>query len=717
MNTNFRVIYQQDNMDCGTACVQMILHHYNSEFSIHKLKDLTDKGKQGTSALGIKRCLESLNFDCLVIDADNAVWTDSAMTYPAIAHLNVHNGKHYVVVYGYQDNKLFIADPDDGKYNMSIETFSAVWSRTLFVPSPGRHYKPIKEKVQGLMSFVPKIIQYKKFVVFSIIASLLIMGLSIGSSYYFQGIIDSIIPANNISMLNIISFGLMISYVLRVIFGYIRNYLLFILGQKLSRDIILNYFKHVLKLPISFFESRQSGEIISRFLDAHTIIDALANTSLTLLLDSLMVIVVGTVLLLQHNVLFGVTLVTLPLYIGTIILFIIKLDKSNEEEMESAAVLNSSIIESLNGIETIKSYNSEKVIYQRVVGEFEDLMIKTLTTMTLDNMQGAIKTGTQLVGNALVLWLGAYYVMSGEMSIGALITYNALLVFFTEPLESVINLQVQIQKAQVASRRMNDILSIEVEGNISNDTVEIEEMGEADLKFDDVYFSYGLGELILRGITCEIKVGDKIALVGESGSGKSTLAKMLVRFYAPSMGNIYFGKHDINTIDVHILRHNIVYVPQDSFFLAGTIRDNLLFGLDYEPTQNQIEQACEVACIKSFIESLPLQYHTIVEEAGSNLSKGQKQRLAIVRALLTNSQVIIFDEATSGIDVFSEQRIMDNIIKMTERTIIFITHSLPAAKLCEKIMVMDQGDLVEEGIHEVLRYAGGTYQKLWEVIS
>ena len=712
----FKFVKQQDCKDCGVACIYMILNYYKSEIPIHKLREMTRTDKDGVSALGLKKCMEELNFECLAVQADKMVWFDKDMSYPSIAHVIIDQKyMHYVVIYDFCDDKLFIADPAKGKYKMTIDEFSSMWTGVLLIPSPNESYCVSKETVGGLLSFVPVLFKSKKLVALTITISLLLTVSSITSSYYFQGVVDKVFPNNDLNLLNIISLGLFLLYAFRVIFGYIRNYLLTILGQKIGSDVMLSYFKHVLGLSMVFFSTRRSGEIISRFLDANKIIDALTNASLSIFLDISMVLIVGTFLFLQNKILFCITLFSLPIYLTVILSFVKKYDKANEEEMSAGSLLNSSIIESLNGIETIKSYGGENLVYEKVSKEFTDFMKKSLYKVNLDNIQRSIKQLVQLFGSGFVLWCGAYYVHDGMMTVGELITYNALLVFFTNPLESIINLQVKIQTAQIASKRMNEILSIDPEDKILNKK-SFDFLFNKGISIEQLSFSYSLKDEILDNITCYIPKYNKIALVGESGSGKSTLAKLLVKFYHPSEGYIYYDNVSIDDINSRVLRKNVVYVPQDSFFFNGTILENLTFGLDYIPTEEQLWNALRMVDIHDFIGSQPFQLSTLIEEGGNNFSRGQKQRLSIARALLTSSEVIIFDESTSGLDMFSEKKIVKNLMSIENRTIILITHSLSVTKLCQQIMVMEKGKLIENGTHEELMEMNGLYKRLWYTV-
>ncbi|MFI3731172.1 peptide cleavage/export ABC transporter, partial [Vagococcus fluvialis] len=582
--------------------------------------------------------------------------------------------------------------------------------------TPSDNFVAVKEKTNGLSSFLPILLKQKGLIFNVILLSFLITLFGIVSSYYFQGVIDFFIPNSALSSLNIISIGLIVMYVFQLIFDFSRNYLLLIMGQKMSMEIMLSYFKHVLNLPMNFFSTRKSGEIISRFLDANKIIDALGSATLTIFLDLTMVITIGIVLAIQNMSLFLITLVSLPLYTVIILGFVKSYNKATEEEMQAGAQVNSSIIESLDGIETIKAYNSEEKVYQKVDEEFVSMLRKSFKTSQLDNLQQTLKTSVKLIISGIILWVGSYFVINGQISIGQLITYNALLTFFTDPLQNIINLQTKLQTARIANNRLHEVFDIEEEKRVPNKRFK-RRIFKKDITLQQVTFAYGTRSPVLKDITMTVPGGSKVALVGQSGSGKSTLAKLLVNFYQPQEGHIKYDRMDNLDIDHRYLRKHVSYVPQDSFFFSGTLLENLIFGLkpdevDFEAILN----TCEAVGILEFINQSPLRFDTLIEEGGVNLSGGQKQRLAIVRALLRKSSILILDEATSAMDPILESQVVKYILSLTNKTVIIIAHRLSIAQKCDKVFVLERGELVEEGHHDDLLLKNGVYYQLWNVV-
>ncbi|VIU33861.1 competence factor transporting ATP-binding protein/permease ComA [Streptococcus pneumoniae] len=543
-----------------------------------------------------------------------------------------------------------------------------------------------------------------------VLATLLVTVINIVGSYYLQSIIDTYVPDQMRSTLGIISIGLVIVYILQQILSYAQEYLLLVLGQRLSIDVILSYIKHVFHLPMSFFATRRTGEIVSRFTDANSIIDALASTILSIFLDVSTVVIISLVLFSQNTNLFFMTLLALPIYTVIIFAFMKPFEKMNRDTMEANAVLSSSIIEDINGIETIKSLTSESQRYQKIDKEFVDYLKKSFTYSRAESQQKALKKVAHLLLNVGILWMGAVLVMDGKMSLGQLITYNTLLVYFTNPLENIINLQTKLQTAQVANNRLNEVYLVASEFE-EKKTVEDLSLMKGEMTFKQVHYKYGYGRDVLSDINLTVPQGSKVAFVGISGSGKTTLAKMMVNFYDPSQGEISLGGVNLNQIDKKALRQYINYLPQQPYVFNGTILENLLLGAKEGTTQEDILRAVELAEIREDIERMPLNYQTELTSDGAGISGGQRQRIALARALLTDAPVLILDEATSSLDILTEKRIVDNLMAL-DKTLIFIAHRLTIAERTEKVVVLDQGKIVEEGKHADLLAQGGFYAHL-----
>ena len=705
---------QIDARDCGVAALASIAKFYGSDFSLAHLRELAKTNKEGTTALGIVKAADEMGFETRPVQADKTLFDMSDVPYPFIVHVN-KEGKlqHYYVVYQTKKDYLIIGDPDPSVKitKMSKERFFSEWTGVAIFLAPKPSYQPHKDKKNGLLSFLPLIFKQKSLITYIVLSSLLVTIINIGGSYYLQGILDEYIPNQMKSTLGIISVGLVITYILQQVMGFSRDYLLTVLSQRLSIDVILSYIRHIFELPMSFFATRRTGEIISRFTDANSIIDALASTILSLFLDVSILILVGGVLLAQNPNLFLLSLISIPIYMFIIFSFMKPFEKMNHDVMQSNSMVSSAIIEDINGIETIKSLTSEENRYQNIDSEFVDYLEKSFKLSKYSILQTSLKQGTKLVLNILILWFGAQLVMSSKISIGQLITFNTLLSYFTTPMENIINLQTKLQSAKVANNRLNEVYLVESEFQVQENPVHSHFL-MGDIEFDDLSYKYGFGRDTLTDINLTIKQGDKVSLVGVSGSGKTTLAKMIVNFFEPYKGHISINHQDIKNIDKKVLRRHINYLPQQAYIFNGSILENLTLGGNNTISQEDILRACELAEIRQDIEKMPMGYQTQLSD-GAGLSGGQKQRIALARALLTKSPVLILDEATSGLDVLTEKKVIDNLMSLTDKTILFVAHRLSIAERTNRVIVLDQGKIIEVGSHQELMQEQGFYHHLF----
>lgn len=432
-------------------------------------------------------------------------------------------------------------------------------------------------------------------------AAMLVTFISILGSYFLQILIDEYIPKKANGILPIIASGLLVVYIFNSMFVYIRDFLLIILGQRLSVEIILGYIRHIFELPMDFFVTRKTGDIVSRFNDANKIVDALASAVISIFLDVGIVLVMGGILAIQNKLLFFVTLICLPIYLIVILAFTKKFEKLNVEQMKSNATLSSSVIEDIKGIETIKALNSENNRYEKINSQFIDFLGKNLAYTKMDLLQQSLKIFVQLSLNVVILWIGAQMVIEEKFTVGQLMAYSALVAYFTGPLQNIINLQPKLQSAQVANNRLNEILFVPTEFGDSCHQLSDDQL-EGEITFKDVSYCYGYGKNVLDDINLTIKSNEKLAIVGMSGSGKSTLVKLIVNFFEPTSGIITIGRSQVKNVDKHFLRKYINYVSQEPYIFSGSIMENLTLGNKSGVSKKDISEACRLAMIADEIE-------------------------------------------------------------------------------------------------------------------
>lgn len=521
-------------------------------------------------------------------------------------------------------------------------------------------------------------------------------------------------PAINLITQNIDSISLAI--IALVIFSgllqLLRGYILSITSKKIEVPLTLDYHKHLIALPMNFFGTRKTGEVMSRFSDTSSIRSAISSTTLTIVLDSLMAIFIGAYLCSINVTLFFIALATVAVYAVTVIIYRKPIKNINHEILEKDAQVESYLKESIDGIELIKSYQLENRIIKKTAMLFNKLIDKVVKSSLINISLDAIITTITTIGTVCLFWAGTHLCFNNVIEFADLFAFYYLLSSFFTPVGNLIDLQPTFQTAIVAAERLEDVVSVEKEtlDGTTNDIL------NGDIEFNNVNFRYGFRNLILDNINISIKKGQKVALVGESGCGKTTVAKLLMSFYQPESGEIKMNGKNISDIPKNVIRNSISYVPQNSFFFTDTIKNNLKYGNE-NATDDEIKDICVKCYADNFISEMPCEYNTMLEENATNLSSGQKQRLAIARALLKKPDILIIDEATGNLDAITENNIINTINSATENTTcLIIAHRLTTIKNCDNILFMNNGKIAEQGTHDELMSKNGLYKKYYNAV-
>ena len=704
---------QHDASDCAAAVVSTVLLRYKKESTIMKIREIIGTDAYGTTVKGIMDGLEKLHFNAKAIRTTPEELTPD-LTYPAIAQIRTEEGlNHFVVIHKVtRAGKLIIADPSSGIERKGKEDFAKQFSGVMIFMIPTSEFELMKIKDKGMFElFVKLIVPQKKLMAVIILASVLLTALGIFSSFFSKIIMDEIIPyqLKNSLYVFLVVFAL-VSLVQNLVSTF-RQYILLFLSRKIDIPVMMGYYNHIIRLPYSFFGSRKVGDIITRFQDANTIKDIFTSVSLSLGLDIMLALFSSILLWYLNAKLFFILLIMVIINIALIYFFKKPYRKINYEQMEAGAMLNAQLIESIQNIETVKAHANETEQIHQLENRFVHALKIGYKEGILQNAQGFFSNFVNSLGNVLMLGIGALMIIDGEMSIGDLLVFQTLSQFFIEPVQNLVGLQITFQEAQVAMNRLSEIMSLEREDVNKEDRIKEIDL-KTDLMFKNVTFGYGSRPPVLKDFNLHINQGEKIALVGESGAGKSTIARLLLQFISPQSGKVMFGDYQLQDIDHYYLRQKIAYIPQKIDLFTGTIIDNLKIS-NPEATYEEIVAACQQAGADTFIERLQNRYHSIIEEGGSNLSGGERQRLAIARALLAKSDLYIFDEATSHLDSFSEQKIQEIIFnRIKGKTTIIIAHRLSTILNCDQIHFIEDGQIIESGDHETLMERNGQYAKL-----
>lgn len=730
----YTFVKQQDATDCASACLAMVCLHYKKETTITRLRDMMGTDLKGTNLIGLSKCAEELGFVSQAVRVDKEGFL-SKYTLPAIANVITKEGlRHFVVVFKITEKYVVIGDPAKDLMRMETDEFYKNFTGAMLILKPNQEFVTGKIKEGKIFDrFLRLLLPQKKLFAYSILASVLLTVLGIVSSLFNKILMDEVLPykLENTLLLVLIIFAAIA--ITQAVIDFVRNWMMIYLSQRIDIPLMLGYFEHIYKLPMKFFATRKTGDIITRFSDAFTIKDIFTNIALTLIMDIAMALVTGVILFKMNPSLFGIILFMTIISILLVLIFKQPYKKINEEQMQQGAVLNSQIIEGLRAVETIKGNANEETELENIEKEYIKSLRISMKEGMLSNVQGAISNLVSTVGNLVLMYVGIMQVIDSNITLGSLMSFMTLSGYFMDPVGRLVSLQLQIQEANISMKRMSEILDYEQEqvvteeqeeslGNmllgqqVSSDKMyQTLEKADGDIEVKNVTFRYGNRKPVLKDVSFMIPKGKKVALVGASGSGKSTIAKLLLKYYEPESGEILLDGVNIREYNNQSVRRAISYVPQTIELFSKSIYDNIRVS-QMNATLEEVKEAAKAADAHDFIKKLPMQYYSYLEEAGNGLSGGEKQRIALARAFLKNNQFYILDESTSNLDFGTENIIFDMIYnKFKNKSMLIIAHRLATVKNCDEIIVLDKGEIVESGSHEELLAKRGHYWNLWEM--
>lgn len=706
-------IKQHDITDCGAACLASISAHYNLQIPIARIRQYAGTDKKGTNVLGLIEAAEKLGFEAKGVRGE----LDSLFKIPkpAIAHIIVKEQlHHYVVIYEVTKEYIKIMDPGDGKiHKKTHEEFTKEWTGVLVLLLPKEEFTPTNEKVSVLKRFWFLLKPHKFVLLQALVGAVIYTLLGFSTSIYIQKITDYVLVGGNTKLLNLLSIVMLILLVLQIIIGVFKDVFLIKSGQQIDARLILGYYKHLLKLPQQFFDTMRVGEIISRINDAVKIRAFINEVSLSLTVNILILFFSFGIMFLYYWKLALIMLLVIPLYL-VVYIIINKLNKKTERKiMESSAELESQLVESLNSVGTIKRFGLESFANIKTETRFINLLHIGYKSALNSVFSGTSTTFIAQLFTIILLWSGSYFVIEREITPGELLSFYAIIGYFMNPVASLIGANKQIQNALIAADRLFEIMDLEHEEKDEKITLKKEKIN--DIEFKNVAFRYGTRVQVFTDFNLKIKKGNITAIVGESGSGKSTLISLLQNLYPLQKGQITIGDLDLKYLQLESLRELVSVVPQKIDLFAGNVIDNIAVG-DFAPNMELIIDICKSIGILEFIESLPNGFNTYLGENGATLSGGQKQRIAIARALYKKPEVLVLDEATSSLDSTSENYIQKAIerLRKENKTIIIIAHRLSTVVNADEIVVLQKGEILEQGNHTELYRSKGNYYDLWQ---
>ncbi|WP_316749260.1 peptidase domain-containing ABC transporter [Pedobacter gandavensis] len=688
---------QQERTDCGVACLISITRFYGGHQTLENLREISGTNTKGTTLLGLYQCAEKIGFDASAFAAD--LPDLEIETSPLILHVVMEKTmQHFVIYYGKNPvtGLFIIGDPARGIYELGGEELNHIWkSKALLKLSPNSQFTIVKDKEKAKMKWFKSLIYEDINILLTTMAlGLVITILGFSTAIFSQKLIDVIIPGGDTKKLIFSLTLLALAILLKSVLTYLRQYLSLLQNRDFSNRIIGNFFSSLVYLPKHFFDTRSTGDMITRMNDTSRIQQNVAFITGTVFID---IAVVITTALFLINYSLSISIITFC-FIPVIIWFISSYTKPiktfQKNLMVAQAINQSNYIDTIQGIEVIKSQNEETFFIEKINFTYGSLQLKTFDLGKLGNNFKFSSEFITMLLSITIMSVSSYQVMQKKLELGEMIAIIALSAILIQAIGRLSQVNLQLQEAKVAFDRMYDFASIRPEYKPDETTNKIV---FNNLKVCDLSFGFPGRGPMLKNINFEVKKGEIIALLGESGCGKSTTIAILQQFYKPSQGVILVNKKNLDEFHTPAWRETLATVPQEIKLFNGSLLDNIALSNTLEKSDSIIE-FCKETGLDEFFNRLPQGYHTIVGEEGINLSGGQKQLVALARALYRNPQILLLDEATSAMDRRTERFIIELLLKYKEKmALIMVTHKVMTAKIADRVYIIENGLVKDEG--------------------
>lgn len=720
-------VMQHDQSDCGAACLAMVLGSYGRKLPLSVIRMDLKTDINGSSIYGIltgakKHGLEGKAL-CGTIHEFIEEYNNNNIQLPVIANVASKEGNsHFIVIHKITKNHLYILDPAKKGYREKIEELEKIWVGNIIVFTDHSKVEKIDQTKGRLQKYI-KVCQRQHKAIISVVAfSLLISFVGLIGSIMFEYVVNGIysekflqgdysVSEEHNSPLDVMLLKFIIklvpsfpALVIAIIFMFLlqellsvfRSYLLAKMSKKINTPILIAFYEHVLKVPYDFFSGRKSGDVITRFSDASSVCQSISSVMLTILIDGTLAVVYGLFLLMLSPLLFLIVVVNLMVYGIVIYAFRDRIKNNQMEIMSKNAEVNTFLKESVVGIKTIKQLRYEETTIKKIFTKFNSLIDRYVVGTLLSSFQSSIVGFVSSASMILLLWGGVWLCVNKNMFVGSLITFYIMMGSFTTPVKRLLGLQPQVQTIFVSAERLEDAFSIDKEAVYTEDTEKTESGRTIDeLEISNLMYAYGFNAPTMNGLSFKIKKGESVAILGKNGCGKTTFANILTGIVYPEKIDIAINNTDLSFDEYRKLTKKIAYIPQESFFFSDTIYNNITYGIEnVDPEKlKMLLTKCKLA---DYLSALPRGVDTILEEGADNLSAGTKQKLAVVRALLRDPEVVILDEAMSNVDSESEKEIYSLLREMSDRiAIIDISHKIKDLSVYEHVLDMNHGILTE----------------------
>ena len=706
----YQVVRQHSEEDCGAACLATVAKYYERTFSLNRTREAVGTGRLGTTLLGMRQGAEALGFNARAVKASNKILEQiKEAPLPAIIHWK---GQHWVVLYGRRGNKYVIADPATDIRYLSRQELMEGWTNwvmLLLQPDSVRFNAQTEDKVGGFGQFFSRIKPHQ-FLIFQALLCAQVVGLlSLAYPFLIQILTDDVLVRGDTRLLAAVALTVVVMNIISSGLALVQSNLVAHFAQRLELGLVLEFGRQILRLPLTYYEARRSGEIISRLQDIQEINQLVLQVVVGLPTRFFIgVVAFGFMLFYSWKLTVVAVFIAMLMTVSTVIFL-----PTLQQKVRSVLVLDAEnqgvLVESFKGALTLKTTTAAPQFWEELQSRFGRLANLTFRTVQIGIFNNTFSGLVSGIGGITLLWFGSTLVITKELSIGQLLAFNAMNGNFLGLIGTVIGLVDEFTRAKTATQRLTEIIDATPEnsGDIKKPFAEIS--SNADITCTNLNFHYAGRVDLLEDFSLKLHGGQVIALIGTSGCGKSSLAKVIAGLYPIQSGNIRIGIYNLQDLSLDSLRKQVVLVPQEPHFWSRSIIDNFRLGSP-EASFEQIVRACQIADADDFISKLPDKYQTVLGEFGANISGGQRQRLAIARAIVSNPPILILDESTAGLDPVSEMQVLDKLLFDRQgKTTILISHRPRVINRADWIVLLDQGKLKLQGSLEDLHSKAGDH--------
>lgn len=706
----YQLVLQHSEEDCGAACLASIAKHYRRIFTINRVREAVGTGQLGTTLLGLRRGAEALGFNARSVRASNEILDRiNEAPLPAIIHWK---GQHWVILYGKKGKKYIVADPAANIRYVSRRELREAWSdwvMLLLEPDTARFFTQPNDKIEGIGRFFRRVLPYKNIFLEASACALVVGLLSLTFPFLIQILTDDVLRSGNTKLLMSVMIGVAVINIVQSGLRLVQYNLIAHFAQRLELSFILEFCRKILNLPLTYYESRRSGEIVSRLQDIQDINQLIAQVVVSLPSQFFIALVSFGFMLFYSARLTVAAVIIAAIMSASTFIFLPAL----QQKIRSVLVLDAEnqgiLVETFKGALTLKTTAAAPQFWEEFQGKFGRLANQKFSTIQIGIINNVFSGLVSSIGGVALLGIGSFLVVDKEISIGQLLAFSSMNGNFIGFIATVIGFIDEFTRTKTATQRLTEVIDSTPE--YTDDTVKpFAQISEnANITCSQLNFHHVGRVDLLEDFSLTIPGGQTVALIGKSGCGKSTLSKVIAGLYTPKSGNIRFGIYNLQDLSLDCLRQQVVLIPQDAHFWSRSILDNFRLGSPHLQFES-IVQACQIAGADEFISKLPEKYQTVLGEFGSNLSGGQRQRLAIARGIVNNPPVLILDESTAGLDPISEAEVLDKLLFYRKgKTTILISHRPRVIQRADWIVLLEDGKLKMQGTPDELKKIPGEH--------